>query len=78
MFLCEYFFFLKPNGTIFYRHRNPFNFVSNIFFFHYLACGYNSGGNLSALFEMKLNQKIISSWNKKIFDFKIKLSRGLR
>ena len=45
----------KHNSAIFYQHRNPFNFVSNILFFiMYLACGWNCGGNFLALFEMKL------------------------
>ena len=31
-FLSEYFFRCKHNSSIFYHHRNAFNFVSNIFF----------------------------------------------
>ena len=47
----------KHNGTVFYEHRNTFNFFSSILF-HYFACGQNYGGKLSALFEMKLNHEI--------------------
>lgn len=45
------------NGAIFLS-----KFVSNIVF-HYLACGYNCGGNLASLFEIKPNHAIFWSSN---------------
>ena len=38
-------------------------FLSTQKSFHYLACGWNCGGNLPTVFEMKLNHELISSWN---------------
>ena len=48
---------------VFHQHRNPFNFISNIFF-SYFECGWHYKRNMSArLFEIKLNHEINWSWN---------------
>ena len=49
---------------LFYQHSYPFNSVSNISFYFFAWKNYE--GNLSSLFEIKLNHDITSSWNQKV------------